>query len=533
MDAHLFRILSGLLAGALTGARLERIHEPLPGVFSFTLFAEGEKKRLLFKPGRSASLLFLTTSPALPNPPFPSALVMRLRKYAEGRRLGPLREDWSRRRLAFSLPGPLPGEPDRQVWLLVDMKEGPSILFALPEDFGAPVPWPGPEALSEFPHAPDDAGPLAAWRNYPPLTPQLRKTLTALEPEDGLALIRDLEAGEDDIFLYQRRDGAVRLSAWPLPPALLADSNSPFFGFAETAAPPDALSRLEAFREVQEPYLLGEAETRNSDGMARDRKKARKRNDALRKRLEAEKTRLLAVLDRREDAKLLQANLWRHPPDFKTAEIRLDDPATPGRSVRIALDPKRTLKENMEELFHQSDRAKRGLLHLSPRLEALASGKKDPLARPALPPPAGGKGPGQGRAGGKHPAAVTWAEFVSSDGFLMLRGKNARGNLDILRGAKPHDFWFHSEDGPSAHLVLKRHHAGHTVPERTLREAASLVALKSDGKNDDTVRVICALVKDVTPVKGGRPGTVSVHAILHSLKAAPDPTLEESLRGTM
>lgn len=519
MDAHLFRILSRLLTAPLKNARLERIFEPLPDVFSFTLHTGEEKKRLMFHPARSGSLLFLTHSPALPNPAFPPARVMRLRKYAEGRRLGPLRADWTRRRLVF----PLPCEPGREAWLLLDMKEGPSILFALPEDFDAPVPWPDKNALEAFLAAPDETGPLAAWRGYPPLSPLLRRTLALLPPEEGLALLRDLEAGEDDLFACEQRGGIPKLCAWPLPAPLLSP------GTREIPVPCGTPERLELFRAAQEPFLLGMAESTRSGDAVRDHKKAVKKRETLRKRLEAERERLRALIARKEDARLIQANLWRFPADAQSASLTVDDAGSPGGKRDISLDAKLTVRANMEQVFRQADRAARGMSFLEQRLAALdagrdiapASGTSQAREKPS---------PKTSRPSRNTPSRTAWAEFLSSDEFVMLRGKNAEGNKAVLKQARPFDLWFHTEDGPSAHLVLKRHHAEHAVPERTLREAAALVALKSDGKSEKTVRVICALVKDVSPLKGGAPGTVSVRHILHSLTAAPDPGLETALR---
>ena len=63
--------------------------------------------------------------------------------------------------------------------------------------------------------------------------------------------------------------------------------------------------------------------------------------------------------------------------------------------------------------------------------------------------------------------------FRSSDGFLILRGRDTRGNALALKLAAPHDYWLHTADGPSAHVIIRRDHAGQEVPERTLREAGA------------------------------------------------------------
>ena len=49
MDSHVFRLVAAELARLLDGARMEKIHGPAPGVFTFGLFARGAKLRLLLK----------------------------------------------------------------------------------------------------------------------------------------------------------------------------------------------------------------------------------------------------------------------------------------------------------------------------------------------------------------------------------------------------------------------------------------------------------------------------------------------------
>lgn len=49
------------------------------------------------------------------------------------------------------------------------------------------------------------------------LTPALRRTLPYLDPEDGRALLMDLQAGGGDVFMYETETGEREVSAWPLP----------------------------------------------------------------------------------------------------------------------------------------------------------------------------------------------------------------------------------------------------------------------------------------------------------------------------
>ena len=150
-----------------------------------------------------------------------------------------------------------------------------------------------------------------------------------------------------------------------------------------------------------------------------------------------------------------------------------------------------------------------------PRLGGLGKGKHRPE---------GGGGCGGAKAASCHKDV---SRFKSSDGLVILRGRNANGNRALLKIASPHDYWFHSQNGPSAHTVLRRAHALVEAPEASLLEAAGLTALKSAWKNDSRAEIIMALVRDVRPLKGGAPGQVLVDKILRTLVVRPDAELEK------
>ncbi|MFQ8734735.1 MAG: NFACT RNA binding domain-containing protein [Bilophila wadsworthia] len=100
--------------------------------------------------------------------------------------------------------------------------------------------------------------------------------------------------------------------------------------------------------------------------------------------------------------------------------------------------------------------------------------------------------------------------FRSSDGFLLLRGRDAKGNAQLLKLAAPHDLWMHTGGGPGAHILIRRDHAAQEIPSRTISEAAILSVLKSWRTDETQVDVIAALAKFVHPIRGAKPGTVRI-----------------------
>lgn len=276
-------------------------------------------------------------------------------------------------------------------------------------------------------------------------------------------------------------------------------------------------------------------------GARAETSRERKHAARLAAKLDGEESKLRGWIARQREAMLLQTWLHALPKDLKTEAVTLDGPDGP---VRIELDPLITVAENMERLFRLAAKGKRGLKHLELRREELTHRKETTEKAGA---PSGHPSPSVTRIGknkansnksthAKASPPETSASphkdisrFVSSTGFIILRGKNAEGNRALLKLAAPHDLWFHTQNGPSAHTLLRRAHALTEVPEADLAEAGGLTALKSAWKNDSRAEIMVALARDVRPVKGGAPGQVLVDKIWRTLLVHPDPTLEERL----
>ena len=277
MDAHLFSRFCEELAPRIIGGWLEKVQEPAPGLLAFNinLAARGQsygqtggsrKCQLCLRAARKEPFLFLSRS-RLAAGRAPSAPVMRLRKYLAGHRILATVCCFSRRQLWLLVGGeaaaeealrrqmvlwsPAEGEEDGlspesgaqpdmadmtpesgeaaereplATWLLLDLREGASVRFLpvsrSPQEES--LRWPEPGELEEA---------LAHWRDWPVLTPALRRALPLYDELDRQALLEDLRLGGGDVFYYTPPDGeaeekagnerpSCRIAAWPLPDAL-------------------------------------------------------------------------------------------------------------------------------------------------------------------------------------------------------------------------------------------------------------------------------------------------------------------------
>ena len=507
MEANFFRFLAGELTPFLVGQRIEKVHGPTEEVTVLTLHGQGRKSNLIFRPAKTAGLLFVSDQrPA--NPFTAPSHVMWLRKRLTGRKLLSARMDWPNLRLGFALsPRDVPAAGS---WLVLDLRTGLSLADDFPET-QAPA-WPPLARVL------DDA---EIWREHPQITPPLRKHLSALahsDPTRAEGLLERLAKGLCDGF-YTRQDGPPRL--W-----------SGMTGGDERQA-----TAMEAARVHGERVLfsqLARAEEAEALDHAAAAKKRLKRQLALLDKDEARHAALAALALPAEALQIALSGLRSTP---QQQSIRLEHP-THGL-LDVPLDPRLSPVENMARLFQQAGKGRRGLEHVARRRAQLLAGVGPELlpARAQRPQTA----PAEQRPAPaplllpKRYQGLAVACFRTSDGFLVLRGKSSQANHDLLsKAAGPHDYWLHAAGGPSAHVILRRDYPDQLVPEQSLMEAATLCALKSWRKDDAKAEVLLARVKDVRKVKGAAIGSVAVdeveRTLLVALDAALGAQLEERLK---
>ena len=545
---------------------MEKIQEPADGLLALMIYSGGRKRQLCLRFGRKDPFCFVTAQ-RISVGRAPSAPIMRLRKYAAGRRIVACVPQWSERRLWLLLGGGADAAarvaedaastaPPLLTWLLLDLREGPSLKFLADAD--APEedqpPWPEPEQL---------AAALQDWRQWAVLTPALRRTLACLDEPEQWALLEDLRLGGGDLFCYGAEhpksehpdtapaqvsplaDGdeslptlprpVLAISAWPLPPALqqvllgkdaAASTVQEFCGanalsLTEMAGQDIVLSRLalDQAREAAQP-------------LDRRVRKLTKLLDKLRE----EESRLGGMMACQADALALQGELWRWPAEYRAASVPVDEgPHGPAREIK--LDLRRSVREEMARLFHSARRGQRGMEHLADRratleaeLASLRQARHDSLlgatAGNAEESASGSRAAGSGMAA-SLPKNVQM--FISSDGFVLLRGRDSRGNLAARKLAAPHDIWLHAENGPGSHVIIRRAHGGQEVPPRTLDEAGALAASKSWQRDAARARIQYAEVRHVKPMRNAPAGTVRIDKSLPSREVAVDIALEEKL----
>ena len=113
--------------------------------------------------------------------------------------------------------------------------------------------------------------------------------------------------------------------------------------------------------------------------------------------------------------------------------------------------------------------------------------------------------------------------YISSDGYDIFVGKNNTQNDEItFHMADSRDIWFHANDMPGSHVLLKS--GGRSMdelPDRVFEEAAALAAYYSSGRQQGKVEIDYLERRNVKKPSGAAPGFV-VYYTNYSILAKTD-----------
>lgn len=343
----------------------------------------------------------------------------------------------------------------------------------------------------------------------------------SLTPKRLRPIVRDLFAGVRDGVLSPRLwtdDNGATLGAYPVALCSVTEKNQHPLASISVALDTAAQS-------IQARSSLENGRKQLLTALIRDRL-SRQRECA-----EIEKGLLNAAKadEYRESAELLLAVRPEVPEGAEFVELPdyyaplTDTGAYPNR--RIAMDPAIGLQENIERYFRRSRKARDAAVQLALRRERallevgrLAACEQSAATAVSLDALDGIRAEAGLRGGGsakqKPEGAATFPghkirTFRSAQGWEILVGENATSN-DFLttKVAGPNDIWLHVRAAASAHGVIRTLNKPETVPPETVKEAAELVAARSEVKHSSIVPVDYTLKKYVRKPRRSAPGAV-------------------------
>lgn len=533
------------LEGQLRDARLEKIHLPTATEMVWQLRGRGQAQRLYFSVRHPYTRVHLT-SRRFSNPATPPNFCMLLRKHLEGSRI--LRvEQWQLERVLQivttgrdELGDPIERALVAEVtgkhanWILLDRPWG-TVLGCL-----RPVSEAISRARQILPGLPYDPPPLSEGKVDPrQLEPdQLMALLAAggtlerallggvhslgrtaiaqfaeaagLSPDQAADQL-DSEALSRLIEVWSRAMRAVELGSFS--PHRVTGKSWDYQVLGDSGVEPQGLSELwDAYYGDRELFERFGARRHVLETAVNEKlEKIQQREGALEQAVrEAEQAETF-----RQWGELIQA--YGYGLAERSAELVAENYHLPGSPpVAIALDPRLTPQANAQRYFRKYQKARTALevhrrMHAEARREReywhsvqaslyLAETPEDLAAIQAeLQPPSGSRQP---TAPEGQPLCLR-----SGDGLEIRVGRNNRQNEQVtLRWARPEDWWFHAQNLPGAHVVVRT--PSGELPEGTRDEAAMLAAYYSQARESANVPVIYTQRRHVKKIAGGKPGLV-------------------------
>ncbi len=238
----------------------------------------------------------------------------------------------------------------------------------------------------------------------------------------------------------------------------------------------------------------------------------------------------------RRKADLISANLYRikkgdteaviedfYEPDCPTVTIDLDPRLTPPQNAQRYYSAYKKACTAEKILAEQIAAGKSELLYLDSVLDVLTRAEtENDLEQLRLELSEQGY-VRAARLKGKPPKSLPPMEYVSSEGYKILVGRNNKQNDKLtLKDAEKLDIWLHTQNIAGSHVIIRA--GGEEVPLKTIIEAASLAAYHSKAQTSAQVPVDYCLVKYVKKPAGAKPGMV-IFSNQHTVYVTPPDDL--------
>lgn len=220
-------------------------------------------------------------------------------------------------------------------------------------------------------------------------------------------------------------------------------------------------------------------------------------------------------------AELLQINrekITRGLEEIEVEDILSGDLGTMTIKLDVSLSP----NENIERYFKKHRKGREGIEILTRRLE-IANGELESLEemlnqlqvdfeRSALKYEAelAGLLPGSSERTAATPR-LPYREATLSTGVRIFIGRDGSDNdRTTFDFAKPYEFWFHTQQCPGSHVVMKFPHKAFQPSKGEIEETAAVAAYHSKARNDSLVPVIYTERRYVRKPRKAKPGLVTV-----------------------
>ena len=523
LDAIFITELAGELRDALSGSRIDRVHQPERDTVVLALRGTSGGVRLLVCFGSGSARVCLTQA-EYENPAQPPMFCMLLRKHLLGARVMDVTQPEGERMVLIRLAGFDELGQGVEKTLAVELLGRNANLILV--DGGGHIIDAARRVDSEMsplrqllPGLIYRLPPKPAPGKFSGLSPLIRREMEwrGLPPEP--ASLAGLERTPTMLVEGGRPVDFTFMPILQYGPA------------TESVTYPGWSALLEAFYAEKDRAEHLKSRARSLSRLVRNAKNRTERKLALRLQ------ELAATADRETDKRrgdLITANIWRmrpgmdsvtledfYEPDSPLTDVPLDPRKSPARNAAAyykQYNKKKTAREHLTGLIEENRTEAAYLASVGTELDrAQTQADLDAIRQELVRAGYIREQKSKGKRRGEKPAQPM--RFVTSAGLEVLVGRNNLQNDELtFRTARRTDLWLHAQKLHGAHVILRCD--GAQPDERSVYEAACLAAFWSEGGQAGRVAVDITQVRNVKKPKGARPGMV-IYADQRTIQAEP------------
>ncbi|MBD3106788.1 NFACT family protein [Bacillus sp. AGMB 02131] len=533
------------LTSALSGGRINKIHQPYPNEIILIVRANGKNQKLLLSAHPSYSRAQLTEE-SYENPQEPPMFCMLLRKHLEGAIIENITQHELDRMIIFDIKGRDELGDLSYKKLIVEIMGRHSNIVLVNKENNLIL-----DSIKHVSYAVNSHRAILPGQTYKfPPAQQKINPLTASD-EDVLKAL-DFNAGTLDKQLVSAFAGISPLLAKEmlfeskLPtqanvlaafnklmmpfknnqynPAIMLKQNKEIFYCIPLASADETVKTFSSLSEMLDRFYFGKAARDRIKQQGQDLERfitnERAKNEKKIKKLKATLTESEKGDQFKLYGELLTANIYQLQIGMKEIEV-INYYDENGTMITIPLDPQKTPSQNAQKYFTKYQKAKNAVEFVTEQiqlaseevayfeglLQQLDSADPRDIEEMREELQEGGYLKQRNKKGFKKSKdkKPVLDEYVSSDGDTIYVGKNNKQNEYLTnKFSRRDDIWLHTKDIPGSHVVIRNSEPS----EQTLHEAAVLAAFYSKAKNSSRVPVDYTMIRHVKKPSGSKPGFV-------------------------
>lgn len=544
-DGLFTRAMTKELAELLQGGRINKIHQPFKNELILVIRSGGRNYKLLLSAHPSHSRIQITEE-QYDNPAEPPMFCMFLRKHLEGYSIEKIEQIGLDRIVVFEIKGKNEIGDISYKKLYVEIMGRHSNIILVDKERNM--------ILDSIKHV---SSSVNSYRVVLPGTeyklPPAQNKLNPFEAsEEDILRFIDFNSGKLDKQIVQHFSGISPLlgteiihrakiaNRLTLPPAFIeimsmlrkhdyqpsiitGKEKESFYLFPITFMNGE-IKTFSTLSRLLDHFYFGKAERDRVKQQAHDLERF------IKNEISKNETKIKKLQDTLKDAKnadqyqlygeLLTANLYLVSKGMENIEV-VNYYDEEGKTVQIALDPRKTPSENAQSYFSKYQKAKNALIVVQEQIEIA---EKEILYFENLLQQIESAAPRdieeirielaeegymklkQKRGQKNRPQKISLDKYYSSDNTEILVGKNNKQNDYLTNKVAARDeIWLHTKDIPGSHVVIR----SKKPTEETIMEAAVIAAYFSKAKDSSSVPVDFTKIRYVKKPAGAKPGFVT------------------------